>query len=97
VKARADCVVLDPDLGTEVVDQPVERHPFRRAHVGRRDDAESDSPVAQLRQLAFEKASSVPLDEGAQEIDVVGTGELCPQLASHAGFAVSVGQQSCFR
>ena len=93
VQPSAKGVVLDLDLGAEVPHQAVERIGVGGAHVRRGDDAEGYRPQPQPLELGFQQPKSVPLDERAQQVDLVAGVELSSQLRPQTWLAAGVGEQ----
>jgi len=65
MQPRSLRVVLDLDLGAELVDQAVQRFALSRAHVRGGHDAKGFASFAESRELGVQDAQAMPLHEGA--------------------------------
>ena len=70
VQPRRSRLVGDLDVGAQL-HEAVEGPLVGGAHVGRRDDAQPTAALAQLEERLLEHAEALPLDEGAEQVDVV--------------------------
>jgi hypothetical protein len=77
VEASSEYVVLDLDLGTEVVDESVERRSISRAEIGGGDDAERRIAKSESAELRLEQAEAVPLHKCTDQVDLVRGIDLC--------------------
>ena len=91
------CVVLDLDLGTEVPHEPIQGGPLGGSHVGRRDQAEGDATLARCLEPVLEEAQAVPLDEGHDDVDPVGTRQLGSNLVADSWLTGRVGEECGIR
>jgi hypothetical protein len=73
VKPGAHRVVLDLDLSTEVADEAIQRDPLGGTHVRGCDDSQRGAAPFKVKQLRLDDSQSIPLDEGAQQVDLIGT------------------------
>ncbi|WP_425557282.1 hypothetical protein [Kribbella aluminosa] len=93
MQPRAEYVVLDLDLRTEVVDESVEGGAVRCTQVRGGDDAERGAPEPEALELRLEQSEAVPLHEGADEVDFVGRVDLGTKLRAKRWLAVRVSQE----
>ena len=87
VETSAQRVVLDAGLRPELLDETVECGSLGGSHVGRGDDAERHSTIAEIAKLALDHSDPVPLDERHDDVDPIRGRDLRSQLVSDAGFA----------
>jgi hypothetical protein len=66
-------VVLDLDLGPKISDKAIQSTPLSCTHVGSRDDSQQGATSLKVDQLRLDDSQPVPLDEGAKQIDLIGT------------------------
>ncbi len=85
-------VVLDPHLGAELTNEPVERQALGGAHVGGGDDAKGAAAPLQAAELGLQQPQAVPFHEGAEQIHLVRGVDLGPELSARFG-SPCVGQQ----
>ena len=52
-----------------------------------------DATLLQSAKLGFEHADAVPLDEGTQQVDLVGRVELCAQFGAEGRLIRRIGQK----
>lgn len=89
----AQRVELDLDLRPEIGDQPVQRGPFGRTDVRGGHHPQRYSAPSQFPEFGLQQPESVPLDECAEQVDLVGGGQFGAQFGAEGRFAVRVGQQ----
>jgi len=63
------------------------------ADVGGGDDAQGAAAVEVGAQRAFEDPEAVPLDEGAEQVDAIGGGDLGLEDLAEAGLAAGVDEE----
>ena len=97
VESRSLRVVLDLDLGPEVPHEPIQGGPLGGSHVGRRDQAEGDATLARCLESVLEEAQAVPLDEGHDDVDPVGTRQLGSNLVADSWLTGRVGEERGIR
>jgi len=88
VEARGADLVGDLHVGPQV-GQEVDGAALGGADVGGSDDAQGAAAVKVGAQRAFEDPEAVPLDEGAEQVDAIGGGDLGLKDLAEARLAVS--------
>lgn len=63
--------VIDPDISVVPISELVECVTFRSTHVSGGDDAKPSASFGEISEGTFEKAQAAPLDEGAEQIDLI--------------------------
>ncbi|ORW96066.1 hypothetical protein AWC28_11090 [Mycolicibacter terrae] len=93
VQAGDRGVVVNPDLGAELVDQGVQGACVGGTEVGGGDDAQRNTALAQLGELFFQQPQALPFDESAQQIHSVGAGQFSAQLGGQGRLVAGIGHQ----
>ena len=73
--------------------QPIERLAFGGSGEHGGDDAQPSPRSAVCLQLAFQQPKPMPTDEGAEQVDGVGRGDLVRQGVSEGRLATGVDQE----
>ena len=79
------------------LDEPIQGRPLGGSHVGRRDQAEGDATLAGCLEAVLEEAQAVPLDEGHDDVDPVGTRQLGSNLVADSWLTGRVGEECGIR
>lgn len=74
------------------VGQEVDGAALGGADVGGGDDAQGAAAVEMGAQRAFEDPEAVPFDEGAEQVDAIGGGDLGLEDLAEAGLAAGIGR-----
>lgn len=90
-------VVLDLDVSTELAHESVECVGVCCPHVRSGDDAERRAAFSTSSKFRLEQSQSVPLDEGTQQVDLVGRVQLCFELGAETRFTSRIRQERRFR
>ncbi len=92
VQAGGPRLVGDLDLGAQL-GEPIEGPLVGGAHVGGRDDADPAASGDQLGDRGLDDAQAVPLDERAEQVDLVGRGHLVADLVADPRLVPAVDQE----